>query len=117
MAKHIDHEVTKGIKVTIQNAKFVSLTCDEVASMDNASCESMHGYIMHDWCHIPLLLNVQHVVFGSNANSLTFLIMNFLMTQRGLKEEQFTSKPVYFGVHGVNIFQGLKSGITVQIQC
>jgi hypothetical protein len=60
---------------------------------------------------------VKHVVFGSGANILTFLIMNFLMTQRGLKEEEFTSKPVYCGVHWVNTFQGLKSRIIVQIQC
>ncbi len=80
MAEHIDHEVREAIKFTIQNAKFVSLTCDEVASMDNASWASVHGYIVQDWCHITLLLNVQHVVFGSGVNSLTFLIMNFLMT-------------------------------------
>jgi hypothetical protein len=85
--------------------------------MDIASWASVHGYIVQDWCHIPLLLNVQHVVFGSGANILTFLIMNFLMTQRGLKEEEFALKLVYFGVHGVNTFQGLKSRITVQIQC
>jgi hypothetical protein len=34
-----------------------------------------------------------------------------------LKEEEFASKLVYFGVHGINTFQGLKSIITVQIQC
>jgi len=80
MAEHTDHEVRKAIKFTFQNAKFVFLTCDEVASMDNASQASVHGYIVQDWCHIMLLLNVQHVVFGSRVNSLTFLIMNFLMT-------------------------------------
>jgi hypothetical protein len=46
MAEHIDHEVTEAIKITIQNAKFVSLTCDEVASMDNVSWASVHGYIV-----------------------------------------------------------------------
>jgi hypothetical protein len=35
----------KAIKTIIQNAKFVSLTCDEVISMDNASWVSMHGYM------------------------------------------------------------------------
>jgi hypothetical protein len=48
--------------------------------MDNASWASVHGYIVQDWCHIPLLLNVQHVAFGFGANILTFLVMNFLMT-------------------------------------
>jgi hypothetical protein len=46
MAEHIDHELRKAIKVVIQNAKFVSLTCDEAISMDNASWASVHGYIL-----------------------------------------------------------------------
>ncbi len=45
-AKHIDHEVKKMIKVAIQNAKFTSLTCDEVTSMDNANWASVHGYVV-----------------------------------------------------------------------
>jgi hypothetical protein len=35
MAKYIDHEVRKATKVTIQIVKFVSLTYDEIISMDN----------------------------------------------------------------------------------
>jgi len=48
--------------------------------MDNASWASVHGYIVQDWCHITLLLNLQHVGFGSGVNNLTFFIMNFSMT-------------------------------------
>jgi hypothetical protein len=36
------------------------------------------------------------------------------MTQGGLKEEEFISRLGCFGVDGVNIFQGLKSGITIE---
>jgi hypothetical protein len=43
--------------------------------------------------------------------------MNYLMTQRGLKKEECGSKLVSFGVDAVNTFQGLRSGITFQIQC
>jgi hypothetical protein len=48
--------------------------------MDNASWASVHGYIVQDWCHIILLLNLQHVSLGSRVNNLTFFIMNFSMT-------------------------------------
>jgi hypothetical protein len=37
MAKHIKNEVKKATKTAIENAKFVTLTCDEVTSIDNAS--------------------------------------------------------------------------------
>jgi hypothetical protein len=61
MAKHIHHEVRKKIKVDVQNVKFISLTYDGVTSMDNASWASVHGYVVQDWCQIPLLLNVQQM--------------------------------------------------------
>jgi hypothetical protein len=35
--------------------------------MDNASCPSVHGYIVQDQCHTPLMLNVQHVFLGSGV--------------------------------------------------
>jgi hypothetical protein len=42
--------------------------------------------------------------------------MNSLMTQLGgLKEEELSTKLVYFGVDGINTFQGFKYRIIVQI--
>jgi hypothetical protein len=64
----------------------------------------------------PCLLNVEHVLSRFGANSLTLLIMTSLMTQGGLQEEGLASGLVYFGVNGVNTFQGLKFGVIVQIQ-
>jgi hypothetical protein len=116
MSEHIKNEVKKASKTIIQNAKFVSLKCDEVISMDNASWANVHGYIVQDWCYIPLLLNVKHAIFGSKVNSITLLIMNSLMTERGSQEEDLTTKMVCFGVDGVITFQGLRSRIIVQIQ-
>ncbi len=48
--------------------------------MDNASWVNVHGYIVQDWYLIPLLLNVQQMLYGFNANNLTLVIMNSLMT-------------------------------------
>jgi hypothetical protein len=42
--------------------------------------------------------------------------MNFLMTKGGLQGENLVSKLVYFGVDGVNTFQGLRYGVIIQIQ-
>jgi hypothetical protein len=84
MAEHIKNEVKKAITTIIQNANFVFLACDEVKSMNNPSWVSVHGFIVQDWCHLPLSLNVKHVFFKFKVNSLILLIMNFLMTQGGL---------------------------------
>jgi hypothetical protein len=50
MVEHINHEVKKMIKVVVYNAKFISLTCDEVTYMDNASWANVHNYVVQDWC-------------------------------------------------------------------
>ncbi len=84
--------------------------------MDNASWENVHGYIVWDWCRIPLLLNVQQVFFGFEVDSQILLIMNSLMTQGDLKQKDIALKLVCFGIDGVNTFQGLRSGVSVQIQ-
>jgi hypothetical protein len=46
LAEYVDHEVGKMINVVIQNAKFVSFTCDEVTSMDNGSWANVYGYVL-----------------------------------------------------------------------
>ncbi len=51
--------------------------------------------------------------FGFGAESLTLLIMNFLMTQGAFKEKDLASRLVYFGVHGVSTFQGFRYGVIV----
>ncbi len=62
------------------------------------------------------VIDVQHVVFRFAVDYLTLLVMNSLMTQGELKEEEFASKLVCFGVDGVSAFQGFRFGITIQIQ-
>ncbi len=118
LISHIKNKVKWAIEVVIHNIKFVSLTCDEVTSMDYASWASVHAYIMQDWCQcqISSLLNVQHVIYGFQIDVLTMVIMNFLMTKGALKEEKNTSRLVYFG-DGINTFQGLRFRIVIQNQC
>jgi hypothetical protein len=51
------NEIAKVSKL-VPNSNFVSFTCDEVIAIYNTNWTSVHGYIMHGWCHIPMLLNV-----------------------------------------------------------
>jgi hypothetical protein len=81
--------VKKTIKVVVQNEIFMCLIYDEVISMDNTSCTSVHGYVVQDWCRIPLL-NVQQMFSRFGDDSLTLLIMNSLMTQGAMFEKRGT---------------------------
>jgi hypothetical protein len=39
----------------------------------------MHAYVMHAWKGIPIILTLQHVVEGGNANNLIVVIVQALM--------------------------------------
>jgi hypothetical protein len=56
------------------------------------------------------------MIFRSGTNSLTLLIMSFLMTQGGVKEKELATKLVCFGANEVNTFQGFRFGAIIQIQ-
>jgi len=53
-------------------------------------------------------------VDGATFNNLSVVIVCFLIVFGGLLEMDITNKVVYFGVDGVTIFQGLKTGVTIQ---
>lgn len=74
--------------------------CDEVTSINNVSWANVCVYIVQHWCFIPLLLNVKDVLSRFEVDNLTLLIMNFLMTQSGLKKEKLASRLICFGVDG-----------------
>ncbi len=76
----------------------------------------MHGYVVQDWCRFTLLLSVQQMFSGSKTSHLTLLIMNYLMTQDGLKEKELATRLVCFRADRANTFQGLRSRVIIQIQ-
>ncbi len=94
----------------------MALTCDEVITLDNQSWIFVHGYCVQDWCCIPILLTIDYVVEGSNAQNLTKVIMDILMVASGLIKVEIPKRLLCFGENNVNIFQDVWNGITIQIQ-
>ncbi len=93
--------------------KFISLSCDEVTTIDNQSWLSMHVYMIDLWKQIPILLNLQQMVNGASSNNLTSLIVQRLINYGGYSETNITNKLVCFAIDGVTIFQGLKYNVTI----
>jgi hypothetical protein len=58
---------------------------------------------------------VQQVIFQYEVDSQILPIMNYLMTQGDMKQDYIALRLVSFNTNGVNIFQGLKFGVIVQI--
>jgi hypothetical protein len=58
-----------------------------MTSVDNQSWVLVHGYVVNDWCQIPILLIVERVVDGSNLDNLTRVLMNSLLINGRLFQE------------------------------
>jgi hypothetical protein len=62
IAKTMHCIIIQSIKVVIQKAKYLVINCDEVTTIDNQCCCSVHIYIVDDFRKISMLLNPIKVV-------------------------------------------------------
>ena len=69
----------------MSNARFFSITCDEVTTLDIQSWISIHTYICENWTKMPLL-SLECVVDGTNNDNLIVVIKNAIKTLGGIKE-------------------------------
>jgi len=58
-------------KAIVQKARYLVISCDEVTTIDNQSQCNFHAYVVDDLKRIPLLLNLERVINGSNVDNLT----------------------------------------------
>ena len=67
---------------------FFSLSCGKVITcIDFQSWICIHGYVVIDWKHVPVLLTLEKVVDGGTTDNLTLVIMRATKTFGG-----FTTK-------------------------
>ncbi len=81
-------QVLKQTKIIVVGANFFFLNADEVTIIDNQSQILVHVYVMHAWKGIHILLTLECVVEGGNANNLTVVIIQTLMQQGGLTQKK-----------------------------
>jgi hypothetical protein len=59
---------------------------------------------------------LDRIVEGLGSDNLTKVIMEIFMIGGGVPKDQIAQKLICFGVDGVNVCQGTKSGVTMQIK-
>jgi hypothetical protein len=59
MVRAMHHVVLKQMKVVLQQTKFISISCDEVTTLDNQSWIFVHAYVVENWRRILVLLNLE----------------------------------------------------------
>jgi hypothetical protein len=115
MVKVMHDVVFHATKDVVKKSKYISMSCDELTTIDNQTWLFVHAYVMKKWKKLPILLNLQKVVDGSTTDNLTSFISQSLVEYEGLNEADIANKLICFGVDGVMIFHGVKSGVTTQL--
>jgi len=80
------------------------MSCDEVTIVDNGSWICTHAYVVQLWVKVPILLQIEYIMHGSNNNNLTEIIIVTLMKFGGLTREDKSKKLLCFGVDGAFVF-------------
>ena len=75
----------------------LSVTCDNVTTIDNQSSLSIHGYVCEGWERLPMLLSLEHVVVGAGSNNLTTFIVNVVKNYGGLDNDDLVGRMASFG--------------------
>ncbi len=91
MVEHMCHQVLLKAMTIIQTSRFLSVTCDEIKIMDNASCILIHAYVVKNWSHVLILISLDHVIDGANSKTLTKVSMVAMCNGGGLGKEDIAN--------------------------
>jgi hypothetical protein len=116
MAEFMFDVVKAEIKAEVSSAPYVALTCDETTTVDNGSWMSIHAYTCQNWVRVPFLIGLEKVVDAPTADHFTALLLQALERGGGIDAGDIARKLLCFGADGVTVFQGTRTGITVQLQ-
>jgi hypothetical protein len=84
-----------------------SMTRNELIIIDNLSWVLIHAYIFKDGIQLSILISLECVTQGRNANNLTKVIMDVLQNEGGLFKFNIALKLLSFEIDGENILSEL----------
>ena len=92
----------------MKNARFFSVTCDEVTTLDTQSWISIHGYVCEGWERKPMLLLLERVTDGGGSDNLTKVIVDAVKKYGGVTEADLATCFASFGA-GTTSFLSMHS--------
>jgi hypothetical protein len=116
ISEAIHRAVELKTKALISSSRCLSLSCDEVTTVDNQSWLSIHAYIVRDFERVPMLLKLERVTDGASAENLTKAILKALADNGSLGTEQIRARLLCFGADGASVLQGKNTGVMSQIR-
>jgi hypothetical protein len=104
------------IKKILAEARFYTISADEVTTVDHESWLSMHIYIAIGFSRVPILLSLSRLTKGKTASVVKECILTSLSWHGGLEDNVVAERLVFFGTDEVSVFQGCRSSVTQQLK-
>lgn len=111
MGQHMHGIILEPIHFVVGIAHHLSLTCEEVGTIDNQNQLLIHAYLFQNWLQIPIILFLGCVVMGSNDNNFTKIFTQALMHEGGLIKKLICNRLMALCGNWVFIFQGIKKNV------
>ncbi len=73
-------------------------------AIDTQSWVLIHAYIIEDWVWSSIIIYLECITNGGNANNLTNIIIDALMNDGDLFKFNIIVKLLSFGIKGMNVF-------------
>jgi hypothetical protein len=108
LAEYMFRQVEAKAVETVKSSRFISLSSDEVTSIDNGSWISIHCYIVQNWSRVPILISLKRVQGQATSANLLHLILSTVKHKGGVYGDDLVHKLMSFGVgkirrHGVQV--------------
>ena len=112
MAESLFNVVQIRTKEVVSTTPYLSITYDEVTTLDNRSWISIHIYTIQYWEIVPMLLYLQRVIEGGGADNITKMILGALTHEGGLTPHHIRDRFMVFGAATASVLQGKRNGVT-----
>jgi uncharacterized protein (UPF0303 family) len=94
------------MKEKIASARFVSLSFEEVTTIDNTSWICMSIYMVNDHIRHSYILGVHKMMENSTAENIYEIVNNSLKESGGMDPLMIKKKFVCLGVDGASVMEG-----------
>jgi hypothetical protein len=84
--------------------------------IDNQLWITINCYVAQNWCCLFLLISLEHVIERRGFDNLIKVIVDALKKHVGVFDANVVARLLSFGVDCVNVFQGVRNGVTHQLQ-
>jgi hypothetical protein len=103
-------------KKVLAEAKFYTISADEVTTVDHESWLNVHIYISVGFSRVPILLSLFRLIDGNGSSAVKESILTALNWHGGLVNSVVAKRLVCFRADGVSVIQGCRAGVTQQLK-